>query len=256
LIKQYKDSLKDLLETYMREILDDKTKLIKKKLLMASARDGIKRQSSFYDNVIAWATIRHAKKLGLSTISQAELQQWKTRILQAFWNDSAGIFLDDLSAFAKKEKLFSADSFIVISTGFFDPANNEDMYRLKHMIRYVKKHKLDKPFPLHYSLIDQPNNLYRPVKHFAPNYMGTSIWSHWGMEYIKALLIVAKADPSLLIDAQKYMAAYKANIEHYGGYPEGYNVDGKILHTRLYRSVLHNGWVINYEQTKMLLKNY
>ena len=255
LLKTYSHLLQKLLQRYHEELLDKKTHLIKKDLLLASARDGIKRQSSFYDNVILWATIQIAAKLRLYPITESQLQIWKEKIVQTFWDEQSGIFIDDLSPFSQKEKLFSADSFIVTATGFLDRKKAHERKMLLRMIEYVKKQQLDKPFPLHYSLIDQPQNLYRPVRHFAPSYMGTSIWCHWGMEYLKAILSLSKEHPQLLNDVKNYLKIYKNNIEKYGGYPEVYDKNGKLLQTRFYKSVLHNGWVINYEQTKMLYEN-
>lgn len=252
LLKDYRKVLQELITNYYTEIIDTKTGLIKKDILLASARDGLKRQSSFYDNVILWSTIRLANKLNLYQITQQELSLWKKRIIQAFWDEKHGIFLDDLSSFAKQEVLFSADSFIVLSTGFFTHANTSDMQFLKRIIAYVKKHKLDHPFPLHYSIMDLSKNLYGHVRRIAPTYMGTSIWSHWGMEYIKALLSISRGNDRYLADAKKHIGAYKRNIEYYGGYPEVYDRTGRLLTHHFYRSVLHNGWVINYEQVKML----
>jgi hypothetical protein len=254
LLQIYKPAVKKLLQSYIRELIDPNTGLIKTDLLLASARDGIKRRSSFYDNVIAWATIRLANKLDLYDIAETELATWKQLIMQTFWNATEGIFIDDLSEDSKKLNLFSADSFIILSSGFLTVTNKKEFPYLKQMVCYVKKNKLDSPFPLHYSAIDQPNNLYRPVKYFAPSYMGTSIWSHWGMEYIKTLIILSQFGNEFGKDAKKHLESYKKNIVHYGGYPEVYAKNGEILKTRLYRSVLHNGWVINYEQTKMLLE--
>lgn len=255
LLTTYTPLLRDLFKTYYQELMDPKTNLIKKSLPLASARDGIKRQSSFYDNVILWSTIQLATKFDLYAISEKALQTWKAQIIKTFWDEKTGIFLDDLSPFSQKKKLFSADSFIVTSTGFLDSKKVAERKMLSQMIRYVKKHHLDEPFPLHYSSMDLPKNLYWPVRYFAPSYMGTSIWSHWGIEYIKTLLSLAKDNPEYLSDAKKHLLAYKNNVEKYGGYPEVYNKNGEILSTRLYRSVLHNGWVINYEQAKMLYKN-
>jgi len=255
LLEKYKKVLRQLIKNYYTEVIDLKTGLIKKDILLASARDGIKRQSSFYDNVIAWATIRLANQLDLYQITSKELDVWKKHIIQTFWNEKQGIFLDDLSSFSQQETLFSADSFVVLSAGFFSAKDTSDRYYLQRMIEYVKKNKLDKPIPLHYSLLDLPQNLYSHVRRFAPSYMGTSIWSHWGMEYIKALLYVSCGNDSLFADAKRHMAAYKKNIEQYGGYPEVYDKTGKLLNHQFYRSVLHNGWVINYEQTKMLFEN-
>lgn len=250
LTKNYHKTLTQLVQTYYNDIMDPQTGLIKKSLLLASARDGIKRECSFYDNVIAWTTIRLAKRLNLYHITDDKLALWKKRIIHAFWDQKEGIFLDDLSELSQKEKLFSADSFIVTSTGFLHSTNSHDKKYLQQMVEYVKKYKLDEPFPLHYSLLDLPEKLYRPVRYAAPSYMGTSIWSHWGMEYIKTLIYLGQRG-----EAKKHLATYQQNIEQYGGYPELYDKAGKILHQRFYRSVLHNGWVINYEQTKMLLQN-
>ena len=247
LYKKYKTSLKQLIQKYYEDIIDLQTDLVKKDLLLASARDGIKRESSFYDNVIAWATIRLANTLGLYQISDNKLESWRKKIIQTFWDEKEGIFLDDLSEHSQKTKLFCADSFIVLSTEFLKPYRAADKKYLEQMIRYVKKNKLDDPLPLHYSKFDMPEKLYGPVRYSAPSYMGTSIWSHWGMEYIKTLIYLGQ-----YTDAKKHLDSYKRNIETYGGYPELYDKHGNLLHTRLYRSVLHNGWVINYEQTKML----
>lgn len=252
LLQTYKKILRLLIQKYYEDLIDSSTRLIKQNLLLASARDGIKRESSFYDNVILWSTIRLATKLHLYKISDKELQLWKERILKTFWNKTEGIFLDDLS---EQKYLFSADSFIVLSTQFFDLKNKRDRNYMLRMIAYVKKNKLDLPFPLHYSTVDLPKKLYRPVRYFAPSYMGSSIWCHWGMEYIKCLIYFSKDNPELLSDAKHHLISYKKNIERYGGYPEVYAKNGKPLSTRLYRSVLHNGWVINYEQTKMIYNN-
>ncbi len=254
LYTQYETLLKNLITAYLSEVVDPATHLVKTHVLLASARDGIKRQSSFYDNVIAWATVRFAKQLHLYQINESELEQWRKKIIEIFWDTKEGIFIDDLSNFSKEQKIFSADSFIVLSTGFLNLNNTNDMHYLQQIVSYVKDKKLDTPLPLHYSTLDLPKNLYRPVRHFAPSYMGTSIWSHWGMEYIKTLIYLGMFKTKYWIEAKRHLESYKKNIVQYGGYPEVYDKNGDILHSRLYRSVLHNGWVINYEQTKMLLK--
>jgi hypothetical protein len=40
---------------------------------------------------------------------------------------------------------------------------------------------------------------------------------------------------------------------HYGGYPELYDIRGKLYKTRFYRSVLRCSWVVGYEQAKYML---
>jgi len=252
LLTQYKLLLTHLLTNYHKEIINPQTGLVRTDILLASARDGIKRTSSFYDNVIAWATLGFAKRLGLYELTDLQLEQWRKRIKDAFWNTKAGIFLDDLSEMSQKKKLFSADSFIVLSTKFLDVKKSKDRNYLQQIVTYVKQNMLADPFPLHYSTHDLPKQLYRPVRHFAPSYMGTSIWSHWGMEYIKTLIYLGQYDQDYLSEAKKHLTSYEKNILQYGGYPEVYDKTGKILHTRFYRSVLHNGWVVNYEQAQLL----
>ncbi|HSW89205.1 MAG TPA: hypothetical protein VLG12_08630 [Candidatus Saccharimonadales bacterium] len=248
LIQQHTETLRALIKDYKSRAIDSKTGLIKKDIYLASARDGIKRQSSFYDNVICWSTFYLAEKLHLIALSEKELLSWKEHIIATFWDEEEGIFLDDVSQESKREKRFSADAFIVTSSSFFDIKNKNDMKKLQQMTAYVQKNELDKPFPLAYSKDNHLSKLYWPVRFGAPAYMGKSIWSHWGMEYIKALILIGKS-----VEAKKYLLLYKENIEHYGGYPELYDPHGKIYTTLFYRGVLHNSWVINYEQAKMML---
>jgi len=256
LFNEYRASLQFLLDQYKSDILDKKTGLVKETIYLASARDGIKRQSSFYDNVICWATFSLAKRLGLVDYDNAFFAKWKEKIIRLFWNENEGIFIDDLSDESKQNTEFSADSLIVISTSFLDLSIKGDREKLERIVLYIKKNKLDQPFPLRYSSHHHPKKLHNAVRYFAPTYMTKSIWSHWGMEYIKTLILLSKHNSSLLIDAKTHLQKYTNNIERYGGYPELYDLKGKILQHFLYKGVLHNGWVINYEQTKMLLKNY
>lgn len=260
LLDIYRPALAKATNEYLEVITNPDTGLIKQNILLSSARDGIKRQSSFYDNVIAWSTAKLATELGVGItcpqpwrVNQAcDFGSWKQAIVAAFWDKSAGIFLDDLSEESKRDHLFSADALIVLQTGFLDLSNPEERDMLIEQISYIQQHNLDKPLPLHYAGRDQPDRLYFFVKYFAPSYMGESIWSHWGMEYIKALVLLAPHNLSYLTDAKNALSAYQAKMERYGGYPELYDKHGNIFQDPLYKSVLRTGWVINYEQAKML----
>ncbi|HEX8964969.1 MAG TPA: hypothetical protein VF820_00885 [Patescibacteria group bacterium] len=262
LISTYNKSLTSAVNQYLTEITDPKTGLIKKEILLSSARDQIKRQSSFYDNVIAWSTAKLATSLGLSitcptvlqTNNSCDFDKWKQKIISAFWDKSAGIFLDDLSPESVTNHLYSGDAFIVISTQFLDLTNPQEKEMLEKEISYVQTHNLDKPFPLFYATTDQLDKLYFFNKYFATSYMGKSIWSHWGIEYIKALLLLSKDNPQYLSQAQKGLQAYTQNIQKYGGYPELYDKYGKIFQTSVYKSLLQTGWVVNYEQAQVMLK--
>ncbi len=262
LISNYNKSLTSGVNQYLSEVIDPKTGLIKKDILLSSARDQIKRQSSFYDNVIAWSTAKLATSLGISitcpTVSQTnnscDFDKWKQNIIAAFWDKNAGIFLDDLSEESIDNHIYSGDAFIVTSTQFLDLTNPKEREMLVKEIGYVQNHNLDKPFPLFYATEDQPNKLYFFNKYFATSYMGQSIWSHWGIEYIKALVLLSSYNPQYLTNAQNNLQKYAQNIQKYGGYPELYDKYGKIFQTSFYRSLLHTGWVINYEEAENMIK--
>jgi len=268
LIKENVNVLQKAINNYLKDIIDSKTGLIKKNLPLSSARDQIIRQSSFYDNVIAWSTAKNAVELGLNVslpfnycetekstkhfADFCEFEGWKQKIISAFWDEKTGIFLDDLSQDSIKNHIFSGDAFIVTSTKILDFDKQEDRSKIEMEIKYVKDHKLDNPFPLRYSINDQPSKLYFFDRYFATSYMGKTIWSHWGMEYIKTLILLSKYDKEYFLSAGEFLNEYKNNIKKYGGYPELYDSFGNIYQTLVYRSLLHTGWVINYEQTKMI----
>ncbi len=253
LLQKYKPFLQKAVTDYQNQIVDPKTGLIRKDITLASARDGIKRQSSFYDNVILWGTVNIAQNLGILEKKQ-DMQAWKEKIINTFWDEKDGLFLDDLSTASQNEKRFSGDSFIVTGSSFFDLKNSQDRTKLRRMIVYVEKNKFDQPFPLKYAEKDHPENLYWPVKTFAPSYMGETIWSNWGIEYIKALILLSPEDKTLLQTANKHLMSYKNNIERTGGYPELYDTSGNMYNTLLYHSILHTSWVVDYEEAKMLLQ--
>ena len=254
LLKKYKPTLQKAITDYQNQIVDQQTGLIRKDITLASARDGIKRQSSFYDNVILWGTIRMSQNLGILEKKQ-DMQAWKEKIISAFWDEKDGLFLDDLSTESQNEKRFSGDSFIVTGSGLFDLKNTQDRTKLRRMIAYVQNNKFDQPFPLRYAEKDHPENLYWPVRTFAPSYMGETIWSNWGLEYIKALILLSPEDKILLQTANKYLTSYKNNIERTGGYPELYDTSGNMYNTLFYHSILHTSWVVDYEEAKMLIQD-
>lgn len=252
LIATYKTTLQKLLRDYKQSLVDEKTGLIKTSIHLASSFDGVKRESSFFDNVILWATYRLARRLGIITLSEKERELWKQRIITAFWDKEIGIFLDDLSAFSKSSQLFSADCLIAISTQFLDTTNPKERAMLISIMQYIQHNKIDQPFPLRFTQENHKHRMYPTIRYFTPEYMGDGIWSHWGMEYIKLLILLSKYNSAYQEQAKKYLDMYKNNIEHYGGYPELYHTHGAIYKKAVYKGVLHNGWVVGYEQAKMM----
>lgn len=250
LLKDHEATLTHAVNEYVATVLDPHTHLVRRDIHISSARDGIKRESSFYDNVIAWSTIQKAEELGIPHPTTLDLTSWKQLIIDTYWDEEKGVFKNDLST---DETIFSADSLIVTSAGFFDLKNETDRHKLDRIISHIRQHKLDEPFPLRYSATNKTNSMHPTVKYFAPSYMGDGIWSHWGMEYIKALVMMAEPSNDYTQLAQKHLESYKHNIEKFGGYPELYDTNGEMFNSTWVRGVLHTGWVVNYEQAKMMV---
>lgn len=251
LLSQHQPVLSLAINNYLTTSLDPETHLIKQDIHLSSARDGVKRSSSFYENVIAWATVQTADSLGISHQETLSKDEWKQRILEDFWDEELGIFKDELQSKTR----FSADSLIVTSTGFFDLNQEADKQKLARMLSYIENHQLDQPFPLKYTAQNNKDQMHWAVKYFAPSYMGDGIWSHWGMEYIKAQLVLAPEDCLLATSAQAHLNKYQENIEKFGGYPELYKANGDFFTSPLMKSVLHTGWVVNYEQAQVMAEH-
>jgi hypothetical protein len=263
LVEEHRASLQAEVKRYITTVIDPETLMVKENIHLSSARDGVQRKGAFYDTVIAWKTLRLAQKLGVieesswpSELSKVlDTQAWKERIIARYWQPEAGIFANDLY-----DTEFSADSLIVLSAGFLNPLHSADRRKLERVVTFIQEHKLDQPFPLRYSRSTQQNELHLAVRLFAPAYMGESIWSHWGIEYIKTLLALSQSSQEdhcvYLEQAQTHLNSYHQNIEQFGGYPELYDGQGQAFKTVAVRGVLHTGWVVNYEAAHNTAEKY
>jgi len=254
LLFETKDTLKRLVKNYQDSVIDKKSGIIRKNIYLSSARDGVKRESSFYDNVIAWKTFYLAKKLGISDFSDNYLNNLKTKIIDNFWDEKEGIFLNDLSSESKIDKIFGGDFTIAVTSGFLNLDNKADREKIIKQVNYIEKNKLSSPFPLLYAKRDDPKKMYFFVGNFVASYNGESIWSHVGTDYIQILNDLSKFDCKYRNLAEKYLKAYSNNIQKNGGYPELYDKNGNFFTTFVYHSVLHSGWVVGYEEAAQVLK--
>ncbi len=257
LLDKYRPVLEKILNHYLTTALDPQTNLVRRDIHLSSARDGVKRESSFYDNVIVWGTVQLADQLQIPHSPTPPADEWKQHIITTFWDEQNGIFRDDLRGCDQLAEhcppaVFSADSLIVTSTRFFDLKNDQDRSKLHRMLDYIRSQQLDVPFPLRYSRTNSDTPKHFTVQVFAPSYMGDGIWSHWGMEYVKALILVGDSYPDSQKIAAQHLQTYASLIEKNGGYPELYNTDGSAFSSSLLRGVLHTGWVVNYEQARMM----
>lgn len=257
LLAQYSDSLRRHLATYSDFVYDQQTGLIKKDLLLSSTKDATMRSSAFYDNVIYWKTYQLAGELGIVEVDQQFLTDLKQRILTTFWAPEVGIFLEDLSPAALEQHIYSSDWLIAYMTGFLDPANPEEQEYLVRSLEYIDKTGINRPFALWYQDKTYAERQYPLLRVFAPSYGSSSIWSHWGMEYIKliARLYQLTGDERYLKEAQYQIAAYTQNIKTYQGYPELYDTRGKMYQRLVYKSVRQTGWVVNFEEAEKMVNS-
>ncbi len=255
LLSQYKLDLFRHYQTYLSSVVDPATGLIKKDILLSGTKDIAKRESAFYDNVILWKTEQLAQELGIIPQNQGSLDQLHQKIIEEYWLPNQGYFLEDQSTIAKKDLYYSSDWLIVLQTGFLDPKKPEERKYFEQSVSYIQNNKIDQPFGLKYQTNDRREREYPLVRFFVPEYGGTAIWSHWGMEYIKLLVILYQqtGNPEYLKTAKQQLQAYTDNIVSYRCYPEVYNSKGKMLKNLFYKSVCQTGWVVNYEEaTKMV----
>ncbi|MFI5271087.1 MAG: hypothetical protein ACHQT9_03525 [Candidatus Saccharimonadales bacterium] len=254
LLSDYKDTLKKLYNEYLNKIYDKKTGLISKDMELSGAKDITKRRSAFYDNVILWKTTQLAVKLGLIEDKALWLENYKKKILKTFWQEDLGYFLEDLSEECQENKYYSSDWLVVLFTGFLNPQLKGERKYYEKNVEYIESEKLDQPFAIKYQKNTQAKRQFLAVKIAVASYGGDAIWSFWGMEYIKTLLILYKLTEkeTYLTRADYHIAKYKKLIMRNGGFPEVYDRNGKLLQTWAYRSIRQTGWVIGFEQVLAL----
>ena len=123
LLHEYRDVLADHYQRYRETVFDPDELLIKKSIHLSGAKDITRRTCAFYDNVIFWKTTKLAMSLKLIEKDKQFLCRLKTKILDAFWLETEGYFLEDLDPVSIRHKYYSSDWLIALATGFLDPAD-------------------------------------------------------------------------------------------------------------------------------------
>lgn len=243
--------------TYVQDVLDPDTQLVRKDILLSGTKDIAKRESAFYDNVMLWKTTQLAQKHKLIEPDSQYLEDLKARILHTYWSEEMGCFLEDQSTEAIEGQHYSSDWLITLKTGFLDPLNPEDRTYYTSCVRYIQANGIDQPFGLKYQQNLRKHRLYPIVRFMAPEYGGTTIWSNWGMEYIKLLVLLHQTtgQDEYLASANSQLEAYTNNIVKYGCYPEVYDEHGKMYKNVFYKSICQTGWVVTYEQAKLMVES-
>lgn len=254
LTSDYKATLQSLYEHYKTTAFDENTQLISTGVHLSGAKDITRRRSAFFDNVVFWKTTQLAMRLGVIPDNQVSLHELKQRILDTFWLPDAGYFQEDLSAEGAAGAYYSSDWLIVLATGFLDPANKKEQHYFEESISYIRTHDIDMPFPIKYQAETRAHRQFLAVRLAVASYGGDAIWSFWGMEYIKVLLLLYKhtGNKDHLMLADKHIQSYQQAMLKNGGFPEVYDSQGTLLQTPLYRSIRQTGWVIGFEQVQAM----
>ena len=250
LLIEYGKNLKYHYETFRTTAYDETSGLVKKTIHMSGAKDITRRESSFYDNVIFWKTTELAGKLGIIDTDKVFLAKLKTRILETFWLEKEGYFLEDLSEDGIKGKFYSSDWLVVQFTGFLDPVNAKERKYFTRPLEYIQKMGIARPLAIKYQHETRASRQFLAVRIAVASYGGDAIWSFWGMEYIKLLmkLFVLTSKKTYLDEADFQIEAYKKSMLENHGFPEVYDPKGKLLKTPMYQSIRMTGWVIGFEQ--------
>ncbi len=249
-----KADLQKLLHIYLAQVQDPQTGMIRANVNLASARDGVVRDRSFYDNVVLWKTLSLAQQLGIET-PKTDLAAMRTRILSTYWDDQEGHFKDDQTDRGANAN-YSSDWLITLPTGFLQPDNSADQAYLTRIIDFIRAQAIDKPFPIKYNATGKSVDAPWAVRTFVPNYGGDAIWSYWGAQYITLLAQLSHitTNVSYKQDAAYYIDTYNQKIVQNHGFPETFDAHGNFLQNIVYKSIRQTGWVVQFEQAKSQLK--
>lgn len=257
LLDLYHEDLVKHWSQYVEMVQDPETGLVRREISLSGVKDMAHRESSFYDNVILWRTMQLAQELRIIEQNPQALDDLRTRILQAFWDEDAGIFIEDLSEISKERKHYSSDWLVAYQTGFLDVDAEADLAYLLRSVDYIRRNAIDQPFGVQYHPDERPKQLHWLVRMTAAQYGSTAIWSNWGMEYIKLMIDLARVsgDRVWLERADRQLEAYRYNIKRYRGYPEVYNDSGDFFRTFFYKSVRRTGWVVSFEEAQAMYES-
>ena len=258
LLEEYGDTLVQLYDHYRTTVFDEDSCLLRSDIPICGAKDITKRYGAFYDNVVFWKTTELAMRIGIIDLDQAFLRKLKKSILDTYWLEEQGYFLEDLSEEGVRDAYYSSDWLIVLITGFLDPAKKSEQHYFTRSVDYIQKAGVDKPFAIKYQSEDRGHKQFFLARMGFASYQRDTVWSFWGMEYIKTLLLLHKhtGDRSYLRAADRHIKAYKQAMLRDGGYPEVFDDKGDLYETTFYRSIRQTGWVIGFEQVLAMRAAY
>lgn len=242
----YRDFVIAQVQRFEREFVASEG-LIREDVKLSGIKDAWVRHSSLYDNVMLWGMYHYGAETGIAPEWSEKAALVKSRLLAEYWDEGEGIFFDEKPTYVGQQ-YFSADNLIAFDFGLLNPEVETERIYLERIVDYVQRKDLDQPFPLATTELRKPEKEHLPVRIFAPNYIGTTIWSYWGMAYINLLEQLSDYYPERNFDltARSFLDAYSRNIVRYGGVPELYHPNGDQYRLVFYRSVNDMIWGIYY----------
>jgi len=214
IIKKYSEFLEKEAKKYFKIVIEKDSGLVKKKRF-SSMKDHSIRNSSCYDNIMSAWISKNLRKMKLE--NPLKSYNFKKIIKNNFW--TGNYFIDDLSG---KKKLSGDANVFPFWTKIF---NSKKM--IKDSVEKIKIEKLDKPFPLKYSVEKTSVNKY---DFLAKNYQTGTIWPMIGYPYIE---VVSKINKKL---AKEYIDIYSKIIEKNKNFLEVYDYEGKPYKSKFYYS--------------------
>ncbi len=215
-VEMHKPLLQSEIDRFYAEVVDPATGLVKKDKWFSSIKDNAVRTSSMYNNTMVAMLSQEIDKAGLR--NPFRKFNYKKLLVTKFWTGK--YFLNDLSG----RKTIAGDANVFpYWTGVIE---NKEM--LSSSVETIRKHRLDRPFPLKYTRETSKESIHRLLNLIVPNYEGNSIWMHMGPVYVQT---VAKLDKDL---ANRYISKYVRVIEKNKNFFEVFTPEGKIYKTLLY----------------------
>jgi hypothetical protein len=244
---EYGNGLQAAYQNYLMTVRDPKSGLVRRNIHLSSARDAVQRQSSFYDNIMLWRTEQLATQLGFAKVSPASLATLRQTIVQNYWDNDQGHFIDD--AAPGDQNSYSSDWLIALPTGFLNPTNPDDLAKLERISTYIDKNNLTSPLPIRYTTAVSNEHQDFFVRMFVNSYGNTAIWSYWGDLYISLETDLYRQTGNKLYaqHVNTSLKAWQQVIVHDRGYPETLDAHGNILKTPFYESIRRNGWIVDFE---------
>ncbi len=225
LIKKYKKFLETQIKQYYEEVVEKETGLVKKRFF-SSMKDNSQRKSSCYDNSMVGMLSNDLNKLKLK--NPLKKYNYTKLLTDNFWNGK--YFDDDLETdyVAGDANVFPFWCGVI-----------KDKSMFKKALKSIKKHKLDKPFPLKYT-VTKRHRFNGILNLIINNYQGNTIWMNIGLCFLD---VVNKYDKK---QAKLYLNQYEKIIKKHKNFLELYNSNGEPYKSWLYRSDEKIIWAVKY----------